>query len=137
MPDRPVAGVVPVRDGLFADDGRLIGGHCAACGHHHFPLLGTCPYCSAGEITEVALSGRGVLWGWTSVTAAPPGYRGDAPFGFGVVELPEGIRVITRLTEPDPAALAFGQPMRFEIVPLHTDDEGGTVVTYAFAPEAG
>ena len=68
------------------------------------------------------------------MTAAPPGYRGEVPFGFGVVELPEGLRVITRLTEADPAALRFGQPMRLAIVPLHADDDGTTVTTYAFEP---
>ena len=65
------------------------------------------------------------------------GYQGSTPFGFGVVELPEGLRVIARLTEPDPARLSAGQPMRLAIVPLHTDDEGNDVVTYAFAPDRG
>jgi uncharacterized OB-fold protein len=56
------------------------------------------------------------------------------PYGFGVVELPEGVRIITRLTESDPAQLAFGQPVRLVVVPLHTDDGGNNVVTYAFEP---
>ena len=120
--------MVPVQEGLF-DDGQLIGGRCGACGEPHFPLLGTCPYCSADEVERVALSAEGSLWAWTAVTAPPPGYEGEVPFGFGVVELPEGLRVITRLTEADPARLRFGQAMQLEIVPLQ---EG--VVTYAFAP---
>ncbi|HUO48652.1 MAG TPA: OB-fold domain-containing protein, partial [Acidimicrobiales bacterium] len=55
-------------------------------------------------------------------------------FGFGVVELPEGVRVVTRLTEPDPGRLAAGQPMALVVVPLHTADDGRTVTTFAFAP---
>ena len=62
-----------------------------------------------------------MLWAWTAVTAPPPGYQGEVPFGVGVVELPEGLRVITRLTEGDPGALASGQPMELRIVPLHRD----------------
>ncbi len=80
------------------------------------------------------LSRQGTLWAWTAVTAPPPGYQGEVPFGIGVVELPEGVRVITRLTESDPAALAEGQPMELRIVPLHKGDDGNDVVTYAFAP---
>jgi uncharacterized OB-fold protein len=80
------------------------------------------------------LSAVGSLWGWTTVTTAPPGYRGEVPFGFGVVELPEGLRVITRLTEPAPDRLEQGQPMRLVLTPLHVDEEGRSVVTYAFAP---
>jgi uncharacterized OB-fold protein len=128
----------PVHDGLLIvdDDGspRLRGGRCASCGEHHFPARATCPYCSSDTVAEVGLSAEGSLWGWTAVTAAPPGYRGEVPFGFGVVELPEGLRVITRLTEADPGRLAHGEPMLLVIAPLHCDDDGQTVTTYAFAP---
>jgi uncharacterized OB-fold protein len=81
------------------------------------------------------LSPSGVLWAWTAVTAAPPGYRGEVPFGFGVVELPEGVRVLARLTESDPSRLQAGQPMGLVVVPLHIDDGGRSVTTFAFAPE--
>jgi uncharacterized OB-fold protein len=68
------------------------------------------------------------------VTARPPGYDGELPFGFGVVELDDGLRVVTRLTVADPAALHFGQPMRLVADRLQTDDDGTVVLTYAFAP---
>jgi len=127
---------VPVRDGLFidAETPLLVTGRCRACGHLHFPRQRICPYCSSELVEERRISGRGRLWAHTAVTAAPPGYRGEVPYGFGVVELEEGLRVIGRLTEAEPSALRRGQPMTLEVVPLHTDDEGRTVVTYAFAP---
>jgi uncharacterized OB-fold protein len=136
-----MADTIPVNDRLFAegDDGevRLRGGRCDSCRLHHFPSLPTCPYCSSEAVAEAELSPEGTLWGWTAVTAAPPGYRGEVPYGFGVVELPEGLRVITRLTVSDPSLLRFGQAMRLVVVPLHEDDEGRAVVTYAFAPSGG
>jgi hypothetical protein len=52
----------------------------------------------------------------------------------GVVELPEGVRVITRLTESDPGAFEPGRAMELRVVPLHRDADGNDVVTYAFAP---
>lgn len=127
---------VAVRDGLFedGDEPRLLGSRCADCGGHHFPCHDTCPYCASSAVTPAALSRRGQLWAFTAVTAAPPGYRGAVPYGFGVVELPEGVRVITRLTEADPAKLTAGQDMQLVVVPLHVDDDGNDVVTYAFAP---
>ena len=129
----------PVHDHLFrlADDGeiRLLGGFSPTSGRYHFPRLPACPYTGADDVQGVELSDRGTLWGWTAVTAAPPGYLGDVPFGFGVVELTEGLRVITRLTEPDPQKLEFGMPMRLVPDRLHTDDDGADVITYAFAPE--
>ena len=132
---------IPVCAGLFELDadggGRLLGGHCAACGCHHFPANDLCPYCSADGCERRALSPRGVLCLFTTVLNRPPGYSGDVPFGFGVVELPEGLRVIARLTETDAARLDFGMPVRLAFVPLHVDDQGRQVITYAFAPDAG
>jgi uncharacterized protein len=123
----------PVREGLFTDS-HLVGGRCGSCARYHFPAAETCPYCGSDDTTPVELSNTGTLWGWTVVTAAPPGYRGEAPFGFGVVELPEGIRVISRVEEGDPARLSFGMPVRFAVTPLRTDDDGTQVVTYTFVP---
>jgi uncharacterized protein len=90
----------------------LVGGHCGACGHVGFPAAEVCVYCGADDVQPTSLSTTGSLWGWTSVTIAPAGYEGEVPFGFGVVELPEGIRLISRLSESDPIRLEFGQSMQ-------------------------
>jgi uncharacterized protein len=125
--------VTAIVEGLFhvGDDGTisLIGGFSPSSGKYHFPLLDTCPYSGATDVERVLLSRDATLWAWTAVTAAPPGYEGPVPFGFGVVELTrEQLRVITRLRESDPAALSYGQPMR-----LVADELPGGVVTWAFA----
>ena len=128
-----MAAPIPVHDELFTiDPPRLLGARCTACGQHHFPRLAQCPYCGDEQVEPVELSDHGSLWGWTEVLTAPPGYEGDVPFGFGVVELPEGIRIITRLASPVTGYEA-GQPMQLRIVPLHESD-AGTVVTWEFAP---
>src|SRR5580700_2044960 len=91
---------VPVKEGLFTDSDppHLLGGRCRTCGHHHFPRRPICPYCASDATEPVELSATGRLWAWTAVTHPPPGYKGKVPYGFGVVELPEGLRVVTRLT---------------------------------------
>jgi uncharacterized OB-fold protein len=127
---------VPVHAGLFtADPPCLLGGRCPVCGHHHFPRAEICPYGAAEGTEPATLSAVGRLWAWTAVTHPPPGYRGAVPYGFGVVELPEGLRIITRLTEADPGRLRFDQAMHLVLDDLHVDDEGRTVVAYAFAAD--
>ena len=125
-----------ISSGLFElhDDQTitLIGGYSPTSKRFHFPRLDSCPYTGATDVETVTLSSEGVLWAWTAVTAAPPGYAGPVPFGFGVVELThEKLRVITRLTESDPANLTFGQAMRLTADTLPGED-GETVVTWAF-----
>jgi uncharacterized OB-fold protein len=129
---------VAVHPGLFAggagQDSHLIGGLCAACARSHFPRLETCPYCSASGCRPHALPREGTLYLYTAVLNRPPGYRGEVPYGFGVVQLSDGLRVVTRLTEADVARLRPGMPMRLVITPLHRDDMGRDVLSYAFAP---
>jgi uncharacterized OB-fold protein len=131
----------PIEPGLFrlGEDGSLtlIGGYSPTSGQYHFPLLDTCPYSGATDVEERDLSSGGSLFGWTAVTLAPPGYLGQVPYGFGIVELPEGLRVIGRVTETDVDALSPGQPMRTVADVLYTDDDGNEVVTWAFAPTGG
>jgi uncharacterized OB-fold protein len=124
----------PVHDGLFeSDPPALLGTRCDNCTRHTFPRTSTCPYCGSEAVGDVSLSGSGVLWGWTTVTAPPPGYRGEVPFGFGIVELPEGVRIVTRLAVPDDR-FTEGLPVTMRVVPLHVDDDGDEVVTWEFAP---
>lgn len=129
----------PLTEGMFRErpDGSivLIGGFSPSSGRSHFPRLAACPYTGADDVEEVELPTDGTLWGWTAVTARPPGYDGELPFGFGVVELSDGLRVITRLTVAEPGALTFGQPMHLVADTLQTDDDGTAVITYAFAPD--
>jgi len=124
-----------ISDGLFElhHDGTiaLVGGYSPTSGRFHFPRLDSCPYTGATDIETVTLSSEGALWAWTAVTAAPPGYTGPVPFGFGVVELTrEKLRIITRLTEPDPVNLEYGEAMRLVAQTLPGED--GDVVTWAF-----
>jgi uncharacterized protein len=127
---------VLVREGLFTDTDPpvLLGSKCSVCGRVLFPRADTCTYCASDEPQPVELSGPGVLWAWTAVTAPPPGYLGEVPYGIGVVELPEGLRVIGRLTEADPSALEAGQQMELRTVVLARTSDDEDVVTYAFAP---
>jgi uncharacterized OB-fold protein len=114
-------------------DGKaaLLGGWSATSGRHHFPPAQLCPYSGADDVEVVTLPSTGGLWAWTAVTSAPPGYEGPVPYGFGIVELDGiGLRVVGRLTEPEPSALRHGQRM---VVTTETLPGGRDV--WAFAPE--
>jgi len=130
---------VAIKKGLFSVDGAtgpaLLGGRCTACEQLHFPAQNTCPYCSAGSCMPVRLSDRGRLYLHTAVSNRPPGYRGAVPFGFGVVELADGLRVISRLTAADLSGLRAGLPVRLVVDPIHVDDDGREVLSYAFTPD--
>jgi uncharacterized OB-fold protein len=127
-----------IASGLFTttDDGpRLVGARCASCARLQFPATSSCPYCGHDTCGETLLGPHGTLFLFTTIASRPPGYRGPVPYGFGVVELPEGIRVITRLADADATGWRVGLPMRLVVAPLF-DDDGTPVLSYAFASEA-
>ncbi|GAT07124.1 MULTISPECIES: Zn-ribbon domain-containing OB-fold protein [Mycobacteriaceae] len=123
-----------------ADNPELIGSRCGACGATTFPIQQRCPKCSADAMSEVKLPRRGTLVAWTTQGFPPgPPYKGPTgkdfvPFGVGLVQLEDVIRVEGRLTENDPAKLQFGQEVELTMIPFTTDDEGNEVVTFAFKP---
>ncbi|MEW6268069.1 MAG: OB-fold domain-containing protein [Thermodesulfobacteriota bacterium] len=133
---------VPIHPGLFTMPGdprgpRLLAGRCAACGRHSFPAAATCPYCTADGCQPVPVGAHGSLYLWTVVNARPPGYRGEVPYGFGIVELPEGLRVVGRIDETDLDVLRPGLRLELAIAPLYVNDAGDEVLSFSYRPAGG
>jgi len=135
---------VPIADGLFTgapDDPRLIGSRCTRCREVSFPRQSSCPACTSDSTESVELARRGTLWTWTIQRfPPPPPYLGDPatfePYGVGYIELPEGVRVESRLTTADPTQLEIGMEMELVLEKFIEDADGRTRVTFAFAPVA-
>jgi len=136
----------PVEEGLFtwpSERPQLIGARCAECTMVRFPAITHCPRCSSAAAEEHLLGDRGTLWTFTTQGFRPPSPPYDGadtaktfqPYTLGYVELPGELMVEARLTEPDPAKLSIGQPMRMTVVPYTTADDGAEILTFAFAPE--
>ncbi|EHI12781.1 hypothetical protein KEK_17818 [Mycolicibacterium thermoresistibile ATCC 19527] len=119
---------------------QLIGSRCGSCSAVTFPRQDRCPKCSAAEMSELLLPREGTLVAWTTQGFPPgPPYAGPTgddfvPFGVGLVQLGDTVRVEGRLTENDPAELEFGMPVELTMVPLTTDENGEDIMTFAFRP---
>ena len=123
------------------DSPQLIGGRCADCASVTFPRPTSCARCGSVQVEQHLLPRRGTLWTFTTQGFLPkePYAGGETPetfrpFGVGLVQLGDEVRVESRLTESDPELLHIGMPMELVIVPFRTDDDGTEVLTFAFAP---
>jgi uncharacterized OB-fold protein len=83
---------------------------------------------------------RGTLWSWTTQEFLPKApYAGDEtpetfkPFGVGLVQLGDEVRVEARLTEADPAKLRIGGEVELVIIPFRREGDK-QVITFAFKP---
>ena len=97
---------VPIHPGLVSeetslDEVRLLGSQCTSCGEVSLGSHSICPNCASEDIRGLTLSDEGVLYTYTIVRHKPPGnYLGPdpfEPFALGLVELPDGIRVMAPL----------------------------------------
>lgn len=131
--------VHPVRERLWsATDGvepSLLGSLCNACSLLSFPVSQHCPYCSSASFAVVPLSRCGRLEVVTTITSSPPGYNGPVPYGLGVVELPEGLRVIARVRNP--SSVKAGAAVRLVLDEVGIGQGQESVQTYAFEEAAG
>ena len=133
---------IPVIEGLFTLDPsqpRLIGSKCTSCGTYYFPETSSCsnPDCRDKNVCQALLSRKGKLWSFTvQYYPPPPPFKVEEPFtpyGIGVVELPENIRIAGILTEADPAKLKIGMQMEMILEKMY-EEEGKEVVTWKFRP---
>ncbi|MBY4572527.1 hypothetical protein ACN94_02760 [Gordonia paraffinivorans] len=142
MTVQEVAGVDVVDESLFAvdDEGHvcLVGARCGRCATVTFPAQEGCPRCGASGMEPEKLPRTGTVWAFTVQGFEPKSpYRGLGefePYGLGYVDLGP-VRVESRLTVNDPAALHNGDTMTLRLVPAYRDDEGRVVHTFAFGPE--
>ncbi len=135
----------PIKPGLLNGDladlssVRLAGSLCASCGETSLGTKDFCSNCGSSDVSPVDLDRHGTLWSYTVVRHRPPGnYRGPdpfEPFGVGLVELPDGIRVFSTLSCPIDE-LKIGDALVLAPYARH-DEDGRTVVAFTFAPATG
>jgi uncharacterized protein len=124
-----------------SDDPQLIGGRCEACRAITFPTQPSCARCGSVEVGPHLLPRQGTLWTFTTQEFLPkePYAGGETqetfrPYGVGLVQLGDEVRVEGRLTESDVSKLRIGMDVRLVIVPFRVDADGTEVMTFAFEP---
>jgi uncharacterized OB-fold protein len=97
-------------------DGRLMGSTCRKCGFTTFPPRADCPECLSDAFEFKEYSGRGTLFTYSTIAAAPTGFEDVAPYTVAVIELEEGGRLVGWTGETLPAdRLEIG--MEVQVVP--------------------
>lgn len=136
--------LVPIREDLFAaplwplEQVRLRGSRCRSCGETFLGKRPACENCQSEDLEELALSKRGKIYSYTIQRYRPPGdYIGPdpfVPFAVGLIELPEGLRILSSLKDCDVDSVKIGMDVELEVEKLHQDPEGNAVITFRFKP---
>jgi len=113
------------------DRGELRIQCCGTCDRLTHPPTPWCPSCGDPEPTSRAMSGRGTVFTYT-VTHHPQVEGFDYPLVVAVVELEEGVRLITDLVDIAVEQVCCGLPVELTVrdvggltLPLFCPADGG------------
>ena len=106
-----------------AAEGRLVIQRCTSCGVHQFYPRAMCVSCG-GDTEWVEASGRGTLHTFTIIRQnRSPAFAALSPYAVGIVELDEGVRMMSNIVECDEEQLEVG--MALEVLLLQAADDIG------------
>ena len=85
---------------------------CRDCGAKRFYPRALCPVCLSAATEWVRASGRGTVYTFTvTYQNQAPAYRDALPYVLAVVELVEGVRLMTNVVDCAPEAVRIGMPV--------------------------
>lgn len=84
-------------------EGRLLLARCAECSNLQHPPSPMCPVCGSLEWTVQEASGRGTVHSW--IVSRHPTELDDVPRIVALIELEEGVRLVSNLQDIDPAGV--------------------------------
>ncbi|WP_407700415.1 bifunctional MaoC family dehydratase N-terminal/OB-fold nucleic acid binding domain-containing protein [Streptomyces beihaiensis] len=99
---------------------RLLIQRCTACDMLRFPWLPGCNACGGQEWDTVEASGEGTVYSYV-VMHHPPFPAFDPPYAVGLVELAEGVRIISNVVGVPCDRVRIGMAVRLEF--LRADEE--------------
>jgi uncharacterized OB-fold protein len=89
--------------------------HCTACDKFVYYPRAVCPACMGTELVWTDVSGRGVIHAFT-IPHRHPNPEFKVPYVVVLVELEEGVRMLSNLVEVEPVPEAVSIGARVEIV---------------------
>ena len=114
-----------------AGAGHLVAQRCGACGRLRHPPRPMCPDCHSLEVEVAELSGRGTVYSY-AILHHPQHPAFDYPVLVALVDLDEGVRVVSNLVGIEPARIEIGM-----VVEVEFEARGDDSAVPVFRPAAG
>ena len=113
-PAKPLPQVGPDMAPFFEAARRheLVVQRCGRCGTLRFPARSICSRCLAREAEWSPVSGRGTVFSFAVMhQAVHPGFAAEVPYAVVVIELEEGVRMLSNVVGCTLADIRIGLPV--------------------------
>ena len=88
---------------------RLLLQQCRACGHIQFYPRSICTACMSDQLEWSAARGTGTVYSYSTVyRALVPGFEDDVPYVVAMIELDEGVRLLSQVIYCEPEEVFIG-----------------------------
>jgi uncharacterized protein len=105
---------------MAAREGRLVIQRCAACGRLHHPPRPVCPECHSLDLQWQQAAGTGVVYSY-ALLHHPQNPAFEYPLPAVLVELDEGVRMVSNMVDVDPHEICIGMPVEVAFEPTADD----------------
>jgi uncharacterized OB-fold protein len=96
----------------WCEQNQLRFQRCTACGTWRHVPREMCAACGSWQWEWATSSGRGTVFTWTVVARAlHPAFQNDTPYAAVVIEMEEGVRLLSQVVDCAPDELAIGMPV--------------------------
>lgn len=117
------------------EHGRLLVQRCSGCGAARFPWLPGCNACGSPEWDTFEASGEGTTVYSYVVMHHPPFPAFDPPYAVGLIELAEGVRIVSNVVGVPYDKVRIGMPLRLEFA--RYEDDADALVLPVFRAREG
>lgn len=87
---------------------KILYSECSSCKHKNIPPLPQCPSCNSTTMHLLEASNYGTIQTYTIIHYSSTQFEKETPFAVGIVEFPEGIRIMGRIAYDNPEELKIG-----------------------------
>lgn len=109
----------------FLSEGRFMIQRSKSTGAHVFYPRAVAPGSGARDLEWIEASGRGVVYSTTVVRKRPP----EPSYNVALIDLAEGVRMMSRVEGVDAAAVTIGAAVQARII----DQDGEPIVVFDLA----
>ena len=110
----------------------LIGSECENCKTDYFPQRKFCSKCRRkGRVVTKQMPEEGKIYSFTEVQVAPIGHENEAPYFLAIVELKNGVKLMTQIVDSEEEKIKFGAPVKMMFRKITEDDKDG-VIAYGY-----
>ena len=109
--------------------GRSASAGAARAADYFLPRV-ICPSCWSTDVELISVDGRGTLHSFTVChRAAASGFEAELPYVVALVELEQGVRLLSTVVDVEDSALRIGMPLVADF-----EDRGEGLVVPVFVP---